>query len=79
MRHKGEFSRGQLERDYPDQIAIHLDLTREVRQLRVSPSIAPDMKTMVMRGENYVVVCFGKEDEARAFRRHSQGELVRCG
>ncbi|MFG1265659.1 hypothetical protein [Xanthobacter aminoxidans] len=79
MRRKGEFSRMHLERDYPFQVAIHPDLAREIHQLRFYPSIAPRTKTMLLRGEHRVVVCFGKEDEARAFMRHSQGELVRCG
>ena len=79
MRRKGEFSRVQLERDYPFQVAIHPDLAREISQLRFYPSIAPRTKTMVLRGEHRVVVCFGKEEEARAFMSHSQGELVRCG
>jgi hypothetical protein len=68
-----------LERDYPFQVAIHLDPAREISQLRLYPSIAPRTKTMVPLGEHRVVVCFGKEDDARAFMRHSQGELVRCG
>lgn len=79
MRSKGEFSRMHLERDYPFQVAIHPDLARAISQLRFYPSIAPRRKTMLLRGEHRVVVCFGKEDEARAFMRHSQGELVRAG
>ncbi len=79
MKRKGEFSRIQLERDYPFQVAIHPDLAREISQLRFYPSIAPRTKTVLLRGEHRVVVCFGNEDEARAFMRHSQGELVLAG
>ncbi len=79
MRRKGEFSRGQLEREYPFQVAIHPDLAREISQLPFYPPIAPRTTTRVLRGEHRTVVCFGKEEEARALMRHSQGELVRAG
>ena len=69
MRRKGEFSRMHLERDYPFQVAIHPDLAGEISQLRFYPSIAPRTKTMVLRGEHRVVVCFGTEGALRGERR----------
>ena len=76
MHRKSEFSRGQLERDYPFQVAIHPDLARDISHLQFYPSIAPRRKTVMLDGEHRVVVCFGVEEEARAFMRHSHGVLI---
>lgn len=60
MRRTGEFSRMQLERDYPFQVAFIPIWYQTSTNSDFIRAIALRTKTMLLGGTHRVVVCFGK-------------------
>jgi hypothetical protein len=78
---KGELHKGQIDREWPHQVALRADLVSGANFPIVDAysrnlSRCPRGHTFMREGTYYVVYCFAVRADAELFRDHFSGEII---